>query len=82
MLRPNHDIDAVDHMMPLSVKHKQLETVEEYSDDPHGWVDQPRLGQRMFWSQVDSVQLWRSYFIIIKVSLYMLMDKNNLGLWV
>ena len=35
MLRPNHDIDAVDHVMPLSVEHKQLETVEEYSDDPH-----------------------------------------------
>ena len=69
MLRPNHDIDAVDHVMPLSVEHKQLETVEEYSDDSYSWVDQPRLGQRMLWSQAGSVQLWRSYFIIIIVSL-------------
>ena len=65
MLRPNHDIDAVDHVMSLSVEHKQLETVEEYSDDPHSWVDQPRLGQRMLWSRANFVQLWRSYFIII-----------------
>ena len=36
MLRPNHDIDAVDHVMPLSVEHEQLETVEEYSDDSYG----------------------------------------------